>query len=48
MLIAIDGEDQRMIKIFFDWISSVVNDNKKLAMICETGDYEEFLERIIG
>lgn len=47
MLIAIDGEDQRMIKIFFDWISSIVNDNKKLAMICEPGDYEAFLERII-
>ncbi len=48
MLIAIDGSDQRMIKIFFDWIASIVNDNKKLANICESGDYEAFLERIIG
>ena len=48
MLFAIDEENQRMIKMFFDWVSAIINDNKQMAVLCQPCAYEEFIEKIIG
>ncbi len=48
MLFAINEGDRRMIKIFFDWVSNVVNQPQELARICSSCSYEEFIDRITG
>lgn len=48
MLFAIDEENQRMIKMFFDWVSAIINDNKQMAMLSDPCDYDEFIEKVIG
>lgn len=48
MLFAINEGDRRMIKIFFDWVSNIVNQPQELAKICSPCTYEEFIERITG
>ncbi|MCD7908860.1 MAG: PTS sugar transporter subunit IIA, partial [Clostridium sp.] len=48
MLFAINEGDRRMIKIFFDWVSNVVNQPQELAKICASCTYEEFIDRITG
>ena len=48
MLFAINEGDRRMIKIFFDWVSNVVNQPQELAKICSSCSYEEFIDRITG
>lgn len=44
MLFAINEGDRRMIKIFFDWVSNVVNQPQELARICSSCSYEEFID----
>ena len=48
MLFAINEGDERMIKIFFDWVSNVVNRPEELAKIVSSCTYEEFIDRIMG
>lgn len=48
MLFAINAGDQRMIKIFFDWVSDVMNRPQELARLCVSCGYEEFIDRIMG
>lgn len=48
MLFAINEGDARMIKIFFDWVSNVVNQPEELAKLAAPCGYEEFLDRIMG
>lgn len=47
MLFAINEGDQRMIKIFFDWVSEIVSRPEELAKLTERCSYEEFIERIM-
>lgn len=47
MLFAVREEDQHIIKIFFDWISSLMNDMERLAGLCVPCEYEVFLDRIM-
>ncbi len=47
MLFAVNEEDQRMIKIFFDWVSDLVNHMNKLAGLCEPCGYEGFIDRVM-
>lgn len=47
MLFAINEGDQRMIKIFFDWVSNIVGKPEELAKLTEDCTYEEFIERIM-
>lgn len=47
MLFAVNENDQRMIKIFFDWVSSLVNQMDKLAALCVPLEYEQFVDRIM-
>ena len=48
MLFAINEGDARMIKIFFDWVSNVVNQPEVLAKLVAPCSYEEFIDRIMG
>lgn len=48
MLFAINEGDQRMIKIFFDWVSNIVNRPQELANLSISCSYEEFIEKILG
>lgn len=48
MLFAINEGDQRMIKIFFDWVSNMVNHPQELANLSISCSYEEFIEKILG
>lgn len=47
MLFAVNEEDQRMIKIFFDWVSDLVNHMDKLAGLCVPCGYDGFIDRVM-
>ncbi|MDR1769614.1 MAG: PRD domain-containing protein [Hungatella sp.] len=47
MLFAINKGDARMIKIFFDWISNIVNQPEELAKLAAPCGYDEFIDRIM-
>lgn len=47
MLFAINEGDQRMIKIFFDWVSNVVNHPEELSRLCTPCGYEEFIDQVM-
>lgn len=48
MLFAINEADQRMIKIFFDWISDIISRPELLARLSSDCGCETFIERIMG
>ena len=48
MLFAINEGDQRMIKIFFDWVSEMIGRPEELEKLTQECAYEEFMERIMG
>jgi len=48
MLFAINEGDQRMIKIFFDWVSEIIGKPEELARLTSECSYETFIERIMG
>lgn len=48
MLFAINEGDQRMIKIFFDWVSNMVNRPQELANLSISCSYEDFMDKIMG
>ncbi|MEW4413819.1 PRD domain-containing protein [Clostridium sp. AN503] len=48
MLFAINGGDRRMIKIFFDWVSGIVNRPQELAELTVSCGYEEFIDKLLG
>ncbi len=48
MLFATNEGDERMIKIFFDWVSNVVNHPQELAGLVSSCSYEEFIDRIMA
>lgn len=47
MLFAINEGDQRMIKIFFDWVSEILGKPEELAGLTSECSYETFIERIM-
>lgn len=47
MLFAINEGDQRMIKIFFDWVSDMISSPEDLEKLTGGCSYEEFVERIM-
>ncbi len=47
MLFAINESDQRMIKIFFDWVSNIISSPRQLERLTQECSYEEFVERIM-
>jgi len=47
LLLAIKEDNQRIIRIFFDWLSNVVSDSKKLSSLMKAKSYDEFINSII-
>lgn len=47
MLLAIDEEQQDVLRMFFTWLSNMINDANHFASLLETKDYEDFLAKII-
>ncbi len=47
MLFAINESDQRMIKIFFDWVSNIISNPRQLERLVQDCSYEELVERIM-
>jgi len=47
MLFAVNENDQRMIKMFFDWVSSLLNHMDRLARLCVPCSYDRFIDQIM-
>ncbi len=48
MLFAINEEDHSTVKMFFNWISNIINNPKSLASLYKACDYNEFIDKIIS
>lgn len=46
MLFAVNENDQHMIKMFFDWVSNMINHMEKLAQLCIPCGYDQFIDKI--
>lgn len=47
ILLAITEENRKILRIFFDWLSSVISNSSKFATMLKVKSYEEFLENIL-
>ena len=47
LLLAIRGTDSHLLKIFFDWLSSIVSDSNKFRQLLEVKNYQEFIQHVI-
>lgn len=47
MLFAINEEDHSTVKMFFNWLSNIINNPKSLSSLYKACDYDEFIEKII-
>lgn len=47
LLLAIQEEKQKMLRTFFDWLSNIVSDSKKLSSLMKAKSYDEFVNFII-
>lgn len=47
ILLAIRDVDRKLLRVFFDWLSSVVSDSVKMSRLLQAKSREEFLERIL-
>ena len=47
ILLAIDEEHQDVLRMFFTWLSNMINDANHFASLLETKDYEDFLTKIV-
>lgn len=47
ILLAIRGEDNQLMSIFFDWLSNLVMDPQKLSALLKARDQKEFIEKIL-
>lgn len=47
MLFAINEGDQKMIQMFFDWVSNLVSNPEGLEELCSPCTYEQFIDKII-
>ena len=48
ILLGIRETDNHLLKIFFDWLSSIVANSKKFEQLLEVNNYEEFMKEIIA
>lgn len=46
MLLAINEGDHGTVKMFFDWISNAINEPNYFSMLCNSKDYDEFIDMI--
>ena len=47
ILLAIRETDNHLLKIFFDWLSSIVSDSNKFAQLLEVREHREFMKQVI-
>ncbi|MFA6940556.1 MAG: BglG family transcription antiterminator [Clostridiaceae bacterium] len=47
LLLAIQKDNQKIIRAFFDWLSNIISDSKKLSSLMKTKSYDEFINNII-
>lgn len=47
ILLAVDEEDRKMLRIFFDWLNSVVSNSSKFAKILEVKNHKQFMEQML-
>lgn len=47
ILLAITEDNRKMLRIFFDWLSSIISNSSKFATMLEAKSYEEFVENIL-
>ena len=47
LLLSIQEGNQKMLRTFFDWLSNIVGDSKKLCSLMKTTTYDEFINQII-
>ena len=47
ILLAITEENRKILRIFFDWLSSVISNSSKFATMLEVKSYEDFVENIL-
>lgn len=47
ILLAINENDRKLLRIFFDWLSSIISNSSKFASILEIKNYDEFVENIL-
>ena len=47
ILLAIRETDNHLLKIFFDWLSSIVSDSNKFTQLLEVREHQEFMEQVI-
>lgn len=47
ILLAIRGEDNQLMSIFFDWLSNLVMDPQKLSALLKSRDQKDFIENIL-
>ena len=47
ILLAIEDENRKLLRVFFDWLSSVVSNSSKFAALLETRSHDEFIKRIL-
>lgn len=46
LLLAIQKDNEKIIRTFFDWLSGMVDDPKKLSSLMKTKNYDEFIDLI--
>jgi len=47
LLLSIQEGNQKILRTFFDWLSNIVGDSKKLSSMMKTTSYDEFINQII-
>ncbi|MPN23686.1 hypothetical protein SDC9_171079 [bioreactor metagenome] len=47
LLLSIQEEKQKMLRTFFDWLSNIVSDSKRLSSLMKAKSYDEFINFII-
>lgn len=47
ILLAIQKGNEKKLRTFFDWLSNVVNDSKKLSSLMKVKSYNEFISQIV-
>lgn len=48
VLLAIRETDNHLLKLFFDWLSSIVVDSNKFSQLLEVKSYEEFMNLVLN
>jgi len=48
ILLAIRETDNHLLKMFFDWLSSIVSDSHKFSQLLEVKSHEEFMNIVLG